>query len=198
MVKEFLGGVEVKEFLKPYPAVFPVPTLLLTVYDEEKEKSNIITIAWSGNVCSEPPMVSVSIRPTRYSNQLIKKEMEFVLNIPTANMIREVDICGTVSGRHVDKFELTGFTPIPAQMVKGHWIKECPVSIEARVKHIINLGVHDLFLAEVLGVFVEPKFLDQSKRRPDYEKIEALAYCPEKYISTGSVLGRYGFTIKED
>ncbi|MCX7831654.1 MAG: flavin reductase family protein [Actinobacteria bacterium] len=187
-----------KEFLKPYPAVFPVPALLLTVYDEEKKRSNIITIAWAGNVCSEPPMVSVSVRPTRYSNQLIKKEMEFVLNIPTAEMIREVDICGTVSGNNADKFELTGLTPLAAQMVKGHWIKECPVNIEARVKQIINLGVHDLFLAEVLGVFVDAEYLDSSKRRPDYEKINALAYCPERYVVTGSVVGRYGFTIKED
>lgn len=183
--------------LKPYPAVFPVPALFLTVYDAEKNRSNIITIAWAGNVCSEPPMVSVSIRPTRYSNQLVKREMEFTLNIPSIDMLEKLDICGTVSGRDADKFFLTGLTPEPAQMVRGHRIKECPVSIEARVRHIFNLGVHDLFIAEVLGVFVEESYLDSSSVRPDYERIKPIAYCPEKYVETGRVAGRYGYTLKK-
>lgn len=187
-----------KKLLKPYPAVFPVPALLLTVYDEQNNRSNIITIAWAGNVCSEPPMVSVSIRPARYSNQLVKKEMEFVLNIPTKDLLEKVDFCGTVSGREVDKFKATGLTPTPAQMVRGHWIKECPVNIEAKVRHVINLGVHDLFIAEVLGVFVDEDLLDEHGRRPDYGRINALAYCPEKYVYIAETIGKYGFTLKKD
>lgn len=186
-----------KTMLKPYPAVFPVPALMLTVFDEEKQRSNIITIAWAGNVCSDPPMVSVSIRPTRYSHKLVAREREFVLNIPTGDMLEALDYCGTVSGKDVDKFKETGLTPVPAQLVRGHWIRECPVNIEARVRHIINLGVHDLFIAEVLGVFVDKEYLDEHGRRPDYEKIRALAYCPEKYLETGRVKGKYGFTLKK-
>lgn len=186
-----------RKLLNPYPAVFPVPVVLLTVFDESKDRSNIITIAWAGNVCSEPPMVSVSVRPSRYSNSLIKKEMEFVINIPTAELLEKVDYCGVVSGREVDKFKETGLTPVPAQMVKGHWIKECPVNIEARVKHIINLGVHDLFIAEILGVFVDEEYLESHGKRPDYEKIKPLSYCPEKYLMVGEAVGRYGFTLKK-
>jgi flavin reductase (DIM6/NTAB) family NADH-FMN oxidoreductase RutF len=186
-----------KVMLNPYPAVFPVPALMLTVYDKEKKRSNIITVAWVGNVCSEPPMVSVSIRPTRYSHQLLIKEREFILNIPRGDMLEVLDFCGTVSGREVDKFHATGLTPVPAQLVRGHWIGECPVNIEARVKHVLNLGVHDLFIAEILGVFVDKDYLDEHGKRPNYEKIRPMAYCPEKYIKTGNIAGRYGFTLKK-
>lgn len=186
-----------KKELTPYPAVFPVPSVLVTVYDEKKSRSNIITIAWAGNVCSEPPTVSISVRPTRYSNKLLKKEMEFTINIPTEDLLEVVDKCGTVSGRDYDKFEITGLTPEPAKYVKAHHIKECPVSIEAKIKHIINLGVHDLFLAEIVGVFVDEEYIDPHGRRPDYGKIRALGYCPEKYVVIGNILERYGFTIKK-
>jgi flavin reductase (DIM6/NTAB) family NADH-FMN oxidoreductase RutF len=186
-----------KKELAPYPAVFPVPSVLVTVYDEEKSRSNIITIAWAGNVCSEPPTVGISVRPARYSNRLLKKEMEFIINIPTVDLLESVDKCGTLSGRDVDKFEVAGLTPEPGKHVRAHHIKECPVSIEAKVRHIINLGVHDLFLAEIVGVFVEEEYLDEHGRRPDYGRIRALGYCPEKYVITGDVLERYGFTIKK-
>ncbi len=185
-----------KKELQPYPAVFPVPALLLTVFDRQKNNSNIITIAWAGNVCSDPPMVSVSIRPARYSHRLLMETREFVLNIPTSEMIEKVDICGTKSGRDTDKFKETGFTPLPAKYVAGHHIAECPVNIEARVKHVINLGVHDLFIAQVVGVFVSEDYLAENGRRPKYDKIKAPAYCPEEYLTTEKIIGRYGFTLK--
>lgn len=186
-----------KKELTPYPAVFPVPVVLATVFDEEREMSNIITIAWAGNVCSEPPTLSISVRPTRYSNRLLKKEMEFVVNIPTREMLSAADICGTVSGKNAYKFELAGLTPEESKHVKAHRIKECPVSIEAKVKHIINLGVHDLFIAEIVGVFVDENYLDEHGKRPDYEKISPIAYCPEKYVATAEILARYGYSLKK-
>lgn len=180
--------------LRSYPAVFPVPVILLSVYDEKKKVPNIITLAWVGNVCSNPPMVGVSIRPARYSYELVKSIGEFCLNIPTVEQIEKVDYCGTVSGRDHNKFEDTGFTSVRGSEVNAPYIEECPVNIECKLNHQIQLGTHDLFIAESLLVHIDEEYLEKNRRRPDYKKIDPLAYCPEKYFSIGKELGKYGWS----
>lgn len=185
-----------KKEVRPYPAVFPVPVALLTVDDPDAGKPNIITIAWVGNVCSDPPMLSVSIRPTRYSHRLVEQAGEFCINIPTAEQLEKADYCGVVSGRDHDKFAETGFTAEKAPHVNAPMIKECPVNIECRVRQKVSLGVHDMFIAEIVAVHIDENYMDEKGRRPDYEKIRPVAYCPEKYMVLDSVVGSYGFTRK--
>ena len=140
----------------PYSALFPCPVVLVTCVDSEG-KPNIITLAWAGTVCSDPPTIGLGIRPHRYSYGLIDGSGEFVVNIPTKNILREMDFCGMVSGREVDKFSATGLTSEPAERVKPPLISECPVNLECVLRKRIPLGVHHLFLGEVVSVHVDQK-----------------------------------------
>jgi flavin reductase (DIM6/NTAB) family NADH-FMN oxidoreductase RutF len=180
--------------LKPTTAMFPLPVMLITCVDASG-KPNIITLAWVGMVNSDPPMVSISIRPGRYSHGLVKASQEFVVNIPSEEMIRKVDLCGVVSGRDVDKFSETGFTSVQAQEVSAPLIEECPVSLECEVKRIIPLGSHDLFLGEIVAIHIDDTVLKE-KGRVDIAKALPLAYCAgaHEYWSLGKMVGWYGFT----
>jgi flavin reductase (DIM6/NTAB) family NADH-FMN oxidoreductase RutF len=180
--------------LKPTTAMFPLPVMLITCVDTSR-KPNIITLAWVGVVNSSPPMISISIRPGRYSHRLVKASQEFVLNIPSEEIIREVDLCGVVSGRDVDKFSETGFTPIQAQEVSPPLIQECPVNVECKVRRIISLGSHDLFLGEIVAIHIDDTVLKE-KGRIDIVKALPVAYCAgsHEYWSLGKMLGWYGFT----
>jgi flavin reductase (DIM6/NTAB) family NADH-FMN oxidoreductase RutF len=181
--------------VKPYPAVFPVPVALLSAYEPETRKPNIITLAWVGNVCSEPPCLSVSIRPSRYSHHIVLEKREFCLNIPRADQLEVVDYCGVVSGRDHDKFAETGLTPVRASTVNAPYIAECPVNIECRlIREPISLGTHDVFIAEIVAVHIEEEYLAANARRPAYERIVPLTYCPEQYFSLGEKLEPYGWT----
>jgi flavin reductase (DIM6/NTAB) family NADH-FMN oxidoreductase RutF len=180
--------------LKPTTAMFPLPVMLITCVDASG-KPNIITLAWVGIVNSDPPMVSISIRPGRYSHGLVKGSHEFVVNIPSEKMIGKVDLCGVVSGRDVDKFSETGLTPIKAQEVSPPLIEECPVNLECKVKRIIPLGSHDLFLGEIVAIHIDDTVLKE-KGRVDIGKALPITYCPgsHEYWSLGKMLGWYGFT----
>jgi flavin reductase (DIM6/NTAB) family NADH-FMN oxidoreductase RutF len=180
--------------LKPTTAMFPLPVMLITCVDAAG-KPNIITLAWVGMVNSDPPMVSISIRPGRYSHGLVKASQEFVVNIPSEEMIRKVDLCGVVSGRDVDKFSETGFTSVQAQEVSAPLIEECPVNLECEVKRIIPLGSHDLFLGEIVAIHIDDTVLKE-KGRVDIAKALPLAYCAgaHEYWSLGEMVGWYGFT----
>ncbi len=180
---------------KPTTLLYPVPVVLVTCADESG-KPNIITIAWAGTVNSTPPMVSISIRPSRYSHELISKSREFVINMPSSNHLQEVDLCGLVSGRDRDKFSETGFTPEPAQKVQAPLIRECPVNLECRVLQILPLGSHDLFLAEIVAVNVDEGLLDE-KGGFDIAKIGPLAYNGTgQYWGLSNLLGSYGLSKK--
>ncbi len=180
--------------LKPTTAMFPLPVMLITCVDESGQP-NIITLAWVGVVNSDPPMASISIRPGRHSHGLVKASQEFVVNIPSEEMIRKVDLCGVVSGRDVDKFSETGLTAIQAQEVDPPLIKECPVNLECEVKRIIPLGSHDLFLGEIVAIHIDDTVLKE-KGRIDMAKALPIAYCAgsREYWSMGKMLGRHGFS----
>jgi flavin reductase (DIM6/NTAB) family NADH-FMN oxidoreductase RutF len=169
-------------------ALYPVPAVLVTCGGS---KPNIITLAWVGTVCSDPPAVGISLRPERYSHALIVEQGEFVVNLPSAALVRIVDFCGQVSGRTVDKWAACGLTPAPASIVRTPLIAECPISLECRVSHRLALGAHDLFVGEVVAVQADEQVLN-SQGGIDYQRADLLAYVGGTYWRLGDRLGRYG------
>jgi len=182
--------MKVKE--SPSTALFPCPVVLVTCVDHTG-KPNIITLAWAGVACSDPPMLGLGIRPHRYSYGLIEESGEFVVNIPTKKILKETDFCGIVSGKDVDKFSETGLTPEPAEKVKPPLIRQCPVNIECVVKKKIPLGVHHLFLGEVVLVHVDQDILNE-KGRIDFTKVSPFVYNHDEYWSLYQKIGIHGFS----
>lgn len=175
--------------LKPgSTALYPVPAVMVTC---GLEQPNIITLAWAGTVCSEPPAVSIAVRPERFSYGLIADSGEFVVNLPYADQVQIVDYCGQVSGRNIDKWAACGLTPAPARKIHTPLIAECPVALECRVTHQLSLGVHDLFIGQVLAVQVDEGVLND-RNQVDYERAGLLTYAGGYYFRVGELLGRYG------
>lgn len=183
-----------KKQLKPYEALYAVPVVLISCIGRDA-KPNIITIAWAGVICSDPAAISISIRPSRYSHKLIKETSEFVVNIPNEKYLMETDYCGTVSGKDIDKFKQTKFTPLPATKVKAPLIKECPVNIECKVRDIIKLGAHDMFLGNIIAVSADEEVLN-SYGGVDYSKTRPIVYNQGQYWSLNKRIGEYGVSRK--
>ncbi len=181
-----------KRQVDPATTLYPVPVVLVTC-QRPGDKPNVITIAWSGTVCSEPPMLSISIRPGRYSHPIVKETGEFVANIPTEDVLRVTDVCGTVSGRNEDKFALTGLTAEPATKVRPPLIAECPVSLECKTREVITLGTHDMFVAEIVAQHVDENLLDEHGNL-DYAALRPICFCPAEYWNLGTRVGTYGFS----
>ena len=179
---------------KPYTALFPCQVVLVTCVDS-KGQPNIITLAWAGTVCSEPPTIALGIRPTRHSYKLIGNTKEFVVNIPISKILKETDYCGVTSGRDIDKFSETNLTPEPAEKVRPPLIRECPVNLECILKDRIPLGAHDMFLGEIVQVHIDQKILDE-KGNIDFAKAEPFVFNVGEYWSINKKLGTYGFTKK--
>ena len=177
---------------KPWAALFPCPVVLVTSVNSEG-KPNIITLAWAGVVCSDPPTLGLGIRPPRYSYRLIEDAGEFVVNLPTVNILKEVDFCGTVSGKAVDKFSETELTPEPAEHVKPPLIRECPVNLECILKQKIPIGVHSLFLGEIVAVHVDEDILDENGKL-DFTKVAPFVYNPGEYWSLHQRIRIGGFS----
>ncbi len=183
-----------KILLKGANLLAPLPVVMVSVGDTEK--SNIITVAWTGIVCSAPPRVYVSIRHDRYSYDLIKRRGDFVINATTDGLLAACDWCGIKSGRDFDKFAETGLTAITANFVSSPMIAESPINIECRVFDVINLGSHDMFLADVLAVNVDERIVDD-KGAIDYSKANLVCYQHGEYYATGKHLGRFGFAAQK-
>ena len=179
---------------KPGTFVYPVPPVLVSCGD--MNKSNILTIAWTGIVCTDPAMTYISIRKERYSYELIKENKEFVINLASSNLAKVVDLCGVKSGKQIDKFKEFGLTKEAASTISSPMIKECPISIECRVKEIKELGSHDMFLAEVLAINVDEKYLDASGKF-DMDACDLIAYSHGKYYKLGESLGKFGFSVEK-
>jgi flavin reductase (DIM6/NTAB) family NADH-FMN oxidoreductase RutF len=169
-------------------ALYPVPAVMVSC---GLEQPNIITLAWVGTVCSDPPAVSIGVRPERFSHRLIAEAGEFVVNLPHADQVDAVDYCGQVSGRNVDKWAACGLTPAPASKVRTPLIAECPVALECRVTHQLTVGIHDLFIGEVLAVQIDEAVLDHQGKL-DHERAQPLTYAGGYYFRVGELLGRYG------
>ena len=183
-----------KKLIKKGTFLFPTPAAMVSCA-VTGTRPNIITLAWVGVVCSEPPIVSISVRPGRHSHRLIKESGAFVVNIPRENQLRELDYCGTASGRDVDKFASLGLTPVPGSQVAAPLIMECPVNLECRVIDVKNLGVHDLFLGEIVAVHMDEEVMND-KGNIDISLLRPIAYCPQaaQYWSLKEAIGTYGFT----
>jgi flavin reductase (DIM6/NTAB) family NADH-FMN oxidoreductase RutF len=183
-----------RKSLPPTTMLFPTPVVLVTCVDEAG-KPNIITLAWVGMVNSEPPMIGISIRPNRYSHACVKRTKEFVVNLPSAEMVRKVDACGVLSGKETNKFASMGWKPIPAQKVKPPLIEECSVQMECEVKEVLSLGSHDLFLGQIVALHVKEE-VQKEKGRIDITKALPLVFCPgaNEYWNLGEYVGHYGFT----
>lgn len=180
----------------PSTALFPVPTILVTSRLGDGNP-NIITIAWTGIMNSEPPVVYIGVRPVgRHSYRLIRESGEYVINLPSAGQAKVVDYCGTVSGKDVNKFKETGLTPVPASRVQAPLIAECPVNVECKVRQVLPLGTHDVFIADVLAVHFNEEVLNE-KGRPDLDLIRPYGYCMSEYRLVSDKLGFYGYSKKE-
>lgn len=173
----------------------PVPAVMVSVADREN-RPNIITVAWAGTVCTNPPMVSISVRPSRHSYHIIEETGEFVINLTTAELVKACDYCGVVSGRDVDKFAKTGLTPMPVEHVHAPAIAESPVNIACRVVESRPLGSHTMFLAEVLGVTVDDAYLDESDRL-HINDAGLVMYSHGEYFSLGKKLGKFGYSVQK-
>ena len=180
---------------KPGNMLYPVPAVMVTAADREG-KSNIITIAWTGTVCTNPPMAYISVRPERYSYGMLKETGEFVINLTTEKLVRATDYCGVKSGRDTDKWKETGLTPIPAQEVNVPLIKESPVNIECRVSEIRELGSHHMFLARVVAVDVDEAYLNEQGRF-ELQKAAPIVYSHGEYYGLSSLLGTFGYSVRK-
>lgn len=184
-----------REYWRPANLLYPVPAVMVTCQDEEG-RANIMTAAWAGTVCSDPVMVSVSIRKSRYSHDIIARTGEFVLCLTTERLTRAADWCGVKSGRDVDKFAALHLTKLPSRCVAAPGIAESPVCLECRVKTILPLGSHDMFVGEVLSTDVDPKYLDE-KGRLDLGSAKLAAYSHGTYYGLGEALGTFGFSVRK-
>lgn len=184
-----------KQHWKAGNMLYPIPAVLVSC-QRPGEKPNVITVAWTGTVCTNPPMVYISLRPERYSYDIIRETREFVINLTTEKMAKAVDYCGVRSGREVDKFREMQFTPEPSQIVKAPGILQCPVNIECRVVSVQELGSHHMFLAKVLQVNVEEALLEENGRL-DLQRAGLLHYSHGEYFSQGSKLGSFGYSVRK-
>lgn len=184
-----------KHFWKPGNVLSPAPAVLVSCGAARGFKPNLITVAWAGNVCSEPPMLSISLRPERYSHDIIEATREFVVNVPSLGQARAVDWCGVVSGRNEDKFTAAGLTPAPALKVGCPIVRECPLNIECRVRKSLELGSHTLYVAEVVAVQVTAALVDV-RGRLRLEKGGLLAFAHGQYFALGRCIGRFGFSVQ--
>lgn len=175
--------------------IYPLPAVLVSC-GSVPEEYNLLTVAWTGTVCTSPPMCYISVRPERHSYDIIKRCGEFVINLTTAPMARATDWCGVRSGRDFDKFAQTGLTPVAAAVVGAPAVAEAPVSIECRVRGIVPLGSHDMFLAEVVNVLVDDRYVDPASGRLDLERAQLMAYCHGEYFRLGDVLGHFGWSVR--
>ena len=183
-----------KVIWKPGTFVYPIPAVMVSC--GTMEKSNIITVAWTGILNTNPATVYISLRPIRYSYNIIKETGEFVINLTTKNLVRATDWCGVKTGAKVDKFKEMNLHKEKAKFVKCPLIKESPVSIECKVKEIKELGSHDLFIAEVLSIDADEKYIDE-KGAFDISKCDLIAYANGGYYSLGKKLGKFGFSVQK-
>ena len=182
-----------KQEWRPGNMLYPVPAVIVSC-QRENEKPNIITVAWAGTICSDPVMLSISVRKERYSHRIISETKEFVVNLTTKDLCRATDYCGVRSGRDVDKFKEMNLTPQKSSKINAPAIAESPVNIECKVVNVIELGSHDMFIAKVEAVHVDEKLLDD-KGRLRLEDANLLAYSHGEYFELGEKIGKFGFSV---
>lgn len=172
----------------------PVPPALIS--SGTLEQPNVMTAAWTGIVCSDPAMTYVSLRPSRYSHEIISKSGEFVINVPNLPLAKAVDFCGVKSGRNTDKFKACGITAAPSLKIKAPQVKEAPISLECKVRSVTHYGTHDMFLADIVAVSVDDAYINKQGGL-NLEKAGLLAYAHGFYYTLGRQLGKFGFSVEK-
>src|SRR5574344_123154 len=181
---------------KPGTMIYPLPAIMVSCGDTP-ELYNIITIAWTGTICSDPPMCYISVRKERHSHDIIARTGEFVINLTTESLARATDWCGVKSGRDVNKFRELHLTPEPAQIVKAPLIAESPLNIECQVTEMKELGSHDMFMARVVAINAEENLIDKATGAFQLNHAQPLAYSHGKYYGLGEKIGSFGYRIKK-
>ena len=184
-----------KQKWKPGNMLYPLPAVLVSCGDREG-KINLMTAAWTGTVCSDPPMVYVSVRKERFSHHMIQETGEYVINLTTEELARATDFCGVRSGKDMDKFKEMHLTPTFGELQYAPMIVESPVSIECRVKNVMELGSHDMFVAEVTAVYVDERYMDENGTF-HLEKAHPLVYSHGQYYGVGKHLGSFGYAVRK-
>lgn len=181
---------------KPGTMIYPLPAALISCGNTAQDY-NLLTVSWLGTICSNPPMCYISVRPERHSYQLIKESGEFVINLTNEAMAFAADWCGVRSGRDYDKFGKTKLTPQKAEMIDAPMIKEAPLCIECKVKEIIPLGSHDMFIADVVNIQADKQYIDPETDTFDLAKAKLIAYSHGHYYKLGEEIGKFGWTVKK-
>ena len=184
-----------KQYWKPGNMLYPLPVVMASC-QRAGERPNIITLAWAGTVCSDPAMVSISVRKERYSHDIIQDTGEFVLNLVTEKLVFATDFCGVKSGRDVDKFGEMKLTPLKSVHIKAPGIMESPVNLECRVTQVLELGSHDMFVAEVAGVTVDKEFIDENGKF-HLNDTGLVTYSHGEYFQLGDKLGKFGYSVQK-
>ena len=184
-----------KEFWKAGNMLYPLPAVMVSCQRPE-ETANIITVAWTGTICTNPAMVYISVRPERYSYDIIKETGEFVINLGNKALVKAVDYCGVKSGRDVDKFKEMNLTPVKGENVSVPYIAEAPVSIECKVEQILELGSHHMFIAKVVGVHVDKQYMD-AKGKFNLNEADMIVYSHGEYYDLDKALGTFGYSIRK-
>lgn len=180
---------------KPGNMLYPLPAVLISCADKAGNK-NVFTVAWAGTICSDPAMVSISVRKERFSHHMIKETGEFVINLTTKELVLATDYCGVKSGKDTDKWKDMNLTAVDSTVVAAPYIKESPVAIECKVTDIKELGSHDMFIAEVVAVTVDDKYMDE-KGTFHFEKSNPIAYSHGQYYTLGEYLGKFGYSVRK-
>ncbi len=185
-----------KTSLPPGNMLNPLPVVMVSC-GSTPEEYNIITVAWCGTICSEPPMCYVSIRRERHSYEIIKKNKEFIINLTSKELCAITDWCGVRSGRKYNKFQTMNITPLPADKVKAPLIAESPLNIECVVKDIIPLGSHDMFIADVVAIHANEELLHKTSNVLNLEKADLVSYSHGNYYCLGEKIGKFGFSVEK-
>lgn len=190
-------GTSVKQDWKPGTMIYPLPAIMVSC-GSIPEEYNIITVAWTGTICTNPPMCYISVRPERYSYEILKKNMEFVINLTTKDMAHATDWCGVRSGKTYNKFKETRLTPGKCSIVSAPLIEESPLCIECRVKEIISLGTHDMFIANVVNVRADEQYLNTETGKFDLAASNLLSYVHGGYYELGDKVGKFGWSVEKN
>lgn len=185
-----------KQDWKPGTLIYPLPAAMISC-GSTPEEYNIITLSWLGTICTNPPMCYISVRPERHSYEIIKRDMEFVINVTTEDLAFATDWCGVRSGKDFSKFDEMKLTPGKASIVQVPIIEESPLNIECRVREILSLGSHDMFIADVVNVKADEKYIDPETGKFSLESAKPIAYSHGQYYGLGEKIGGFGWTVRK-
>ena len=185
-----------KQSWKPGTMIYPLPAVLVSCGKDASEY-NVFTVSWTGTICTDPPMCYISVRPSRHSYDIIKRNGEFTINITTEDLARATDWCGVKSGADVNKFEAMGLTAVAGQKVASPYIEQSPLSIECKVREVLELGTHHMFIADVVNVIADDRYIDPESGAFNLDQARMLVYNHGKYYKMGDYIGHFGWSVRK-